>query len=218
MLLLERLSASNIWTRFVHNSELSWSKKKINSPDEVLELNKTYDFKVLSVNREEGKISLGYKQLQPKPEEIALTKYPVGSVLKGKVVRLVKFGAFVELEPGIDGLVHVSQINHGWIKSPNEALKVGDEVEVKVIGIDNDRITLSIKELLPEEPVAEALQPKKTAPKQKTIKLERKGRKQKKRKRPENIYPLQAWLPWAIYSVRSTCKSNKQKPPNGGFC
>jgi 4-hydroxy-3-methylbut-2-enyl diphosphate reductase len=135
----------------VHNSELSWSRKKINSPDEVLKLNTVYDFQVLSVDRENGKISLGYKQLQPKPEEIAMTKYPVGTVTKGKVVRLVKFGAFVELEPGIDGLVHISQINHGWIKNADEALKEGDEVEVKVMAIDNDRITLSIKELLPEE-------------------------------------------------------------------
>lgn len=135
----------------VHNSELSWSRKKINSPDEVLTLNTVYDFQVLSVDRENGKISLGYKQLQPKPEEIAMTKYPVGTVATGKVVRLVKFGAFVELEPGIDGLVHISQINHGWIKNANEALKEGDEVEVKVMGIDNDRITLSIKELLPED-------------------------------------------------------------------
>ncbi|MDD4316231.1 MAG: 4-hydroxy-3-methylbut-2-enyl diphosphate reductase [Clostridia bacterium] len=140
----------------VHNSELSWSRKKINSPDEVLTINTTYDFQVLSVDRENGKISLGYKQLQPKPEEIAMTKYPVGTITKGKVVRLVKFGAFVELEPGIDGLVHISQINHGWIKSANEALKVDDEVEVKVMGIENDRITLSIKELLPEEEVAQA--------------------------------------------------------------
>ncbi len=135
----------------VHNSELSWSRKKINSPDEILTLNTVYDFQVLSVDRENGRISLGYKQLQPKPEEIAMTKYPVGTIATGKVVRLVKFGAFVELEPGIDGLVHISQINHGWIKDANEALKEGDEVEVKVMGIDNDRITLSIKELLPEE-------------------------------------------------------------------
>lgn len=136
----------------VHNSELSWSRKKINSPDEILELNKTYDFMVLDTDRANGKISLGYKQLQPKPEEIALTKYPVGTVTKGKVVRLVKFGAFVELEPGIDGLVHISQINHEWLKSPTEALKVGDEVEVKVMEIEEDRITLSIKELLEEDP------------------------------------------------------------------
>lgn len=134
----------------VHNSELSWSRKKINSPDEILELNKNYDFQVLNIDRENGKISLGYKQLQPKPEEIALTKYPVGSIVTGKVVRLVKFGAFVELEPGIDGLVHISQINHGWIKSANEALKVDEEVEVKVMAIEDERITLSIKELLPE--------------------------------------------------------------------
>lgn len=173
----------------VHNSELSWSKKKINSPDEILELNKNYDFQVLSVDRENGKISLGYKQLQPKPEEIALTKYPEGTIVKGKVVRLVKFGAFIELEPGIDGLVHISQINHGWIKSANEALKVGDEVEVKVMGIENDRITLSIKELLPEEevPVAAMDNEEETTKKSKKAdgeKFERKTRKSKEEDEP----------------------------------
>lgn len=142
----------------VHNSELSWSRKKINSPDEVLELNKTYEFQVLSVDRENRKISLGYKQLQPKPEEIALTKYPVGTVTKGKVVRLINFGAFVELEPGIDGLVHISQINHGCLKTAKEALKEGDEVEVKVMAIEEGRITLSMKELIPEEEIPEMAQ------------------------------------------------------------
>lgn len=139
----------------VHNSDLSWSKKRINDPGEVLEINKNYDFLVLSVDRENGKISLGYKQLQKHPTEIAQEKYPVGSVVKGKVARIVKFGAFIELEPGIDGLVHISQINRGWIQNANEALKEGDEVEVKVIGYDNDKITLSIKELLPELPPEE---------------------------------------------------------------
>lgn len=138
----------------VHNSDLSWAKKRINDPSEVLELNKNYDFIVLKADRETGKISLGYKQLQKHPSEIAQEKYPVGSVVKGKVARIVKFGAFVELEPGIDGLVHISQINHGWIQSANEALKEGDEVEVKVMNYDDDRITLSIKELI-EPPAVE---------------------------------------------------------------
>lgn len=136
----------------VHNSDLSWSKKRINDPGEVLEINKNYDFLVLTVDRENGKISLGYKQLQKHPTEIAQEKYPVGSVVVGKVARIVKFGAFVELEPGIDGLVHISQINREWIQNANDALKEGDEVQVKVIGYDNDKITLSIKELLPELP------------------------------------------------------------------
>lgn len=135
----------------VHNSDLSWSKKRVNDPSEVLEINKSYDFIVLSADRENSKISLGYKQLQKKPYEIAQEKYPVGSIITGKVARVVAFGAFVELEPGLDGLVHVSQIKHGWIQSALEALKEGDEVTVKVMSYDNEKITLSIKELLPVE-------------------------------------------------------------------
>jgi len=134
----------------VHSSDLSWSKKRINNPGEVLELNKTYDFLVLSADRASGKISLGYKQLNKRPVEVAMEKYPVGSVVKGKVARIVKFGAFVELEPGIDGLVHVSQIQHGFLENPANALKEGDEVEVKVMRYEDDKITLSIKELLSE--------------------------------------------------------------------
>ena len=136
----------------VHCTDLSWSKKRVNDPGEVLEINKNYDFIVLSADREAGKISLGYKQLQKKPYEIAQEKYPVGSVITGKVARIVKFGAFIELEPGIDGLVHVSQIKNGWIENASEVLKEGDEVQVKVMGYENEKITLSIKELLPAEP------------------------------------------------------------------
>jgi ribosomal protein S1 len=141
----------------VHNSDLSWTKKRIN-PADVLEINKAYDFVVLAADRENNKISLGYKQLQKRPIEIAQEKYPVGSIVNGKVVRVVSFGAFVELEEGIDGLVHVSQIKHGWIQSASEALKEGDEVTVKVMSYDNDKITLSIKELLPVEEAPAAIE------------------------------------------------------------
>lgn len=139
----------------VRCADMSWSKKRITDPSEILELNKSYDFIVLSADRENGKISLGYKQLQKKPYEIAQEKYPVGTVVEGKVARIVKFGAFIELEPGIDGLVHISQIKRGWIENAAEALTEGQIVKVKVMGYENDKITLSIKELLPEEPVAE---------------------------------------------------------------
>lgn len=148
-------------------TELSWSKKRISDPAEVLELNKTYDFIVIKADRyekrktrkkpdgsfveEEGVITLSYKQLQKKPHEIAQEKYPVGTVLTGKVARLVDYGAFVEIEPGIDGLVHISQIKNGWIEKPSEVLKEGDEVQVKIMSYDGERITLSIKELLPVE-------------------------------------------------------------------
>ena len=130
-----------------HISELSWNK--ITDPAKVLKIGENYDFVVLKMDRETGKISLGYKQLQKKPYEVAAEKFPVGTVIKGKVERIFPYGAFVSIDDGVDGLVHVSQISHSWIKDANEALTVGQEVEAKIIGFDDNRITLSIKELLP---------------------------------------------------------------------
>ena len=130
-----------------HISELSWNK--ITDPSTVLTIGESYDFVVLKMDRETGKISLGYKQLQKKPYEVAAEKFPVGTVIKSKVERIFPYGAFVSIDDGVDGLVHVSQISHNWIKDANEALTVGQEVEAKIIGFDDNRITLSIKELLP---------------------------------------------------------------------
>lgn len=179
----------------VRNSELSWSKKRIMHPSEVLELNKTYEFVVKSIERSEDgkndKISLSYKDLQKKPWEIAMEKYPVGTVLTGKVARIMSYGAFVELEPGIDGLVHISQINHGWISNAAEALKEGDEVEVKVMSYDKERITLSIKELL-EAPAPEekettegAERPSRTTAFNKRLEGQDKG--ERKEKKPRRV-------------------------------
>jgi|AGTN01.1.fsa_nt_gi (E)-4-hydroxy-3-methyl-but-2-enyl pyrophosphate reductase (IPP and DMAPP forming) len=146
-----------------HISDLSWTK--INDPSEVLELGKSYDFVVIKVDRENGKVSLGYKQLQKKPYEIAAEKYHVGDVIKGKVERIKDFGAFVEIEPGIDGLVHVSEISYKWVASAAEALKVGDEIEAKIIGFENNKITLSIKALLtPPDPAELAAEEEKNKP------------------------------------------------------
>lgn len=130
-----------------HISELSWNK--ISDPSTVLKIGESYDFVVLKMDRESGRISLGYKQLQKKPYELAAEQYPVGSVIKGKVERIFPYGAFVSIADGVDGLVHVSQISHNWIKDAGEALKVGQEVDAKIIGFEDNRITLSIKELLP---------------------------------------------------------------------
>ena len=141
----------------VHNSDLSWSKRRDIKPADVLEINKVYDFIVLSVDRENSKIGLGYKQLQKKPIEIAQEKYPIGTIVTGKVAKIMKYGVFVELEPGLDGLVHISQIQHGYLENINDAtIKEGDIVNVKVMNYENDKITLSIKETLPiNEPVYE---------------------------------------------------------------
>ncbi|MDR1905557.1 MAG: 4-hydroxy-3-methylbut-2-enyl diphosphate reductase [Clostridiales bacterium] len=130
----------------VHISDISWSRGA--DPAKVFELNGNYDFIVLKVDRENGKVSLGYKQLQRKPYDMASEKYPVGSIVTGTVERIKDFGAFVSLDDGVDGLVHVSQISHNWIKNANEALKVGDQITAKVMSFEDNKITLSIKELL----------------------------------------------------------------------
>ena len=117
----------------------------------MLEIGKTYQFKVLKIDRENKKVSIGYKQLQPRPWDTAAERYAEGDIVHGKVVRIVPFGAFVELEKGIDGLVHVSQISHEWLENPTSVLTIGEEVDAKVLAFDPEahKITLSIKALQP---------------------------------------------------------------------
>ena len=129
-----------------HISDLSWTK--VQDPAEVLELNKTYEFLILDANRETGKVSLGYKQLQKKPYEEAQEKYPVGCVVKGIVERIFSYGAFVSIDKGIDGLIPVSEISYNFVKDACEAFKEGQEIEAKVIKFEGNKITLSIKALL----------------------------------------------------------------------
>ena len=141
-----------------HISDLSWTGCKDCS--EVLEIGKEYEFKVLKIDAENKKVSVGYKQLQPKPWDSVLERYAVGDVITGKVVRIVSFGAFVEVEKGIDGLLHVSQISNQWLENPVTALQVGQEVTAKILNIDveHEKMNLSIKALLPveEKPEKEA--------------------------------------------------------------
>ncbi len=133
-----------------HISDLSWTG--VEAVTDVLEIGKTYQFKVLKIDVENKKVSIGYKQLQPQPWDLVTDKYAVGEIIHGKVVRIVPFGAFVEVEKGIDGLVHVSQISHERIETPASVLNVGDEVDAKIIAIDPaaKKMNLSIKALLPE--------------------------------------------------------------------
>lgn len=135
-----------------HIVDLSWTH--IKNVEEVLTVGKSYEFVVLSADREKNRVSLGYKQLQPHPFVACMEKHPVGSVTKGKVVSVVPFGVFVEVEPHIEGLVHVSEVAHTFVKDLKEVVNVGDEVEVKVLNYDeeNRKINLSIKACLPEEP------------------------------------------------------------------
>lgn len=133
-----------------HISDLSWTG--VENVTDVLEIGKTYRFIILKLDSEHKKVSIGYKQLQPQPWDLAEGKYNVGDVVHGKVVRIVPFGVFVEVEKGIDGLVHVSQITHERIETPSTVLNVGDEVDAKIVAVDTEarKMNLSIKALLPE--------------------------------------------------------------------
>ena len=154
-----------------HISDLSWTRCE-NCAD-VLEIGKEYEFKILKIDVENKRVSVGYKQLQQKPWDIVAEKYVVGDVVKGNVVRLVNFGAFVEIEKGVDGLIHVSNISNKYLENPATALQVGQEVEAKIIDInfEKEKINLSIKALLPEEPI-EVEEPKKASKKREAKKEE----------------------------------------------
>ena len=144
----------------IHISELSWLR--IKHPSEVVNVGDTDEVYIKDVNPETKKISLGYKKTEDNPWAILEKDYPVGTVVKAKVVGLTAFGAFANIIPGIDGLIHISQISNKRIEKPADELAVGDEVEAKITGIDFDkkRVSLSIRALLPEaQPVVEAEEP-----------------------------------------------------------
>ncbi len=133
----------------IHVSELSWTKR-ITRPSDVLTLGQELQAVVLGVNTDEQKISLGVRQLETNPWDEIESRYPIGSSIKGKVRNLTAYGAFVELEDGIDGMVHVSDLS--WtrkVNHPSEMLKKGEDVEAMVIDIDktNQRISLGLKQL-----------------------------------------------------------------------
>ncbi len=134
----------------LHVTDMSWGR--VDHPSKVCNVGDTIQVKVLSFDREKGKVSLGLKQLTEDPWLRADEKYPVGSKVKGRVVSLTGYGAFVELEEGVEGLIHISEMS--WtrkLKHPSQVLNVGDEVEVMVLGVDLDarRISLGLKQVQP---------------------------------------------------------------------
>jgi (E)-4-hydroxy-3-methyl-but-2-enyl pyrophosphate reductase len=134
----------------IHITDLSWNRSA--QPQDILKANQEIDVKILSLDRERERIQLGYKQLQPRPWDNVDVKYPVGSILVRKVVRIRPFGAFIELEPGVDGLVHISQVSHTRIDKVEDVLTPGQDVSVKVLSVDPEakRISLSIREAAEE--------------------------------------------------------------------
>jgi small subunit ribosomal protein S1 len=132
----------------LHISDMSWTRS-VGHPSEVLKKGQEIDSQILNIDKENKRISLGLKQIQPDPWTTVAQRYPMGSRVIGKVVRLTDFGAFVELEPGVDGLLHVSQMSNRPVGSPAEIVNVGDELGLLVIRVDPNerRIGLSLKEL-----------------------------------------------------------------------
>lgn len=133
----------------IHVSEMSWVKN-ITDPKEIVNKDEEVEAVVLSVQKEEGKISLGMKQLERNPWDEVEKKYPIGTTVKAEIRNLTNYGAFVELEPGVEGLIHISDLS--WIKKvshPSEVLKKGDVVEAQVLSVDKEskKITLGVKQL-----------------------------------------------------------------------
>ncbi|CQR56897.1 30S ribosomal protein S1 [Paenibacillus riograndensis] len=144
----------------VHVSEIAWNH--VEKPSDVVSEGEKVKVKVLKVDPEKGKISLSIKAAAPGPWDSAAGKINIGDVVTGEVKRLVNFGAFVELLPGVEGLVHISQISHKHIGTPHEVLKEGQEVQVKVLDFNpsEKRVSLSIKET--EEAPAQAARPERS--------------------------------------------------------
>jgi small subunit ribosomal protein S1 len=135
----------------LHISEMSWGK--IDQPSELYSLGDEVEVQIIAVDKERERISLSKKNLTENPWSDIENKYGKGDVVEGKIVKLLDFGVFVELEPGVDGLVHVSEISNQHVKKPSDVLSVGDAITVEILNVDkeNKRISLSMKALLEDE-------------------------------------------------------------------
>ncbi|MGO1368772.1 bifunctional 4-hydroxy-3-methylbut-2-enyl diphosphate reductase/30S ribosomal protein S1 [Senegalia sp. (in: firmicutes)] len=138
----------------VHISELSWGRT--NHPSEIVSVGDKVEVIVLDFDKEKERISLGYKQTTSHPWKDIKDKYKIGDIVEGKVAKLVDFGVFVEIAPGLDGLVHISEISHDHVANPSEVLSKGQDVNVKILDIDEEknRLSLSIKETGEKEEIS----------------------------------------------------------------
>ena len=145
----------------IHISELSWSH--VNHPSEVLSIGDTVNVKVLDIDRDRQRISLGLKQTQEDPWQKVLNEYKEGDTVDGKVTKIVAFGAFVQILPGVEGLVHISELAQHHVESPAEVVRPGDEVQVKVLEVDDTRRRLSLSVKRVEGQVLEGYPPEEAA-------------------------------------------------------
>jgi small subunit ribosomal protein S1 len=161
----------------LHISDMSWTRS-VSHPSELLKKGQEIETQILNIDTEQKRISLGLKQLGPDPWSTVAQRYPLGTRVRGRVVRLTDFGAFVELEPGVDGLLHISQMSHRPVSRPEEVVNVGDELDLLVIRVDphERRIGLSLKELVHAMDWS------------REVESERGGRRGKKRRREDYDY------------------------------
>jgi small subunit ribosomal protein S1 len=155
----------------IHVSQLSW--ERVNHPRDVLQEGQAVKVRVEKVNQETGKIGLAYRDLADNPWDSVATKYPSGATIKGTVTKLMQFGAFVKLEAGVEGLIHISEMGHGRVNRAGDVVSEGQEVEVKILSIDTDaqRIGLSLKALMPQpEKSANAPSPHEATPAPESLK------------------------------------------------
>ncbi len=140
----------------IHISELSWSH--VNHPSEMLEIGQTVKVKVLDIDRDRQRISLGLKQTQSDPWQQVLDQYKEGDTVEGKVTKVVTFGAFVEILPGVEGLVHISELAQHHVENPREVVSQGDSVKVLILEVDGERrrLSLSLKRVEDNSPAGEA--------------------------------------------------------------
>ena len=157
----------------IHISELSWSH--VNHPSEVVSIGDTVRVKVLDIDRDRQRISLGLKQTQEDPWQRVVNDYKEGDVVEGKVTKIVAFGAFVQILPGVEGLVHISELAQHHVESPAEVVRPGDELKVKILEVDDSRrrLSLSVKRVegqelptreVPPDMVIEGVPPSDAAP------------------------------------------------------
>jgi small subunit ribosomal protein S1 len=143
----------------IHISELSWSH--VNHPSEVVAIGDTVRVKVLDIDRDRQRISLGLKQTQEDPWQRVVDSHQTGDVLEGKVTKVVAFGAFVEILPGVEGLVHISELADHHVENPSEVVEPGTELKVKILEVDEERrrLSLSIKRVEGQELPTRDIQP-----------------------------------------------------------
>jgi small subunit ribosomal protein S1 len=137
----------------IHISELAWHR--VNHPKEVVKVGDEIDVHVISLDKEEQRIALSRKKLMPNPWSLVEDKYATGTLIEGKVTRVVTYGAFVEIEPGVEGLLHISQLSRDNVEDPNEIISEGETHLLRIISLDSERqrIGLSLKSVTPEEQI-----------------------------------------------------------------